>query len=58
MARFIEGNFGIREGTLTFADARGVGDLREFFSLGNPPRTHTEDYEHRDNPDQTNSNKL
>jgi hypothetical protein len=26
------------EGALTFADARGTGDLTEFFSLGNPPR--------------------
>jgi phospholipase C len=37
--RFIERNFGIMEGKLTFADARGgMGDLREFFSLGNPAR--------------------
>ena len=27
------------EGALTFADARGEGDLTEFFNLGNPPRT-------------------
>jgi hypothetical protein len=26
------------EGALTFGDARGTGDLTEFFSLGNPPR--------------------
>ena len=38
MIRFVEQNFGIMEGALTFADARGTGDLREFFSLGNPPR--------------------
>jgi len=37
--RFIERNFGIMEGALTFADARGgIGDLREFFSLDEPPR--------------------
>ena len=39
VARFVEHNFGIREGALTFADERATGDLREFFSLGNPPRT-------------------
>jgi phospholipase C len=38
VVRFIERNFGIMEGALTFADARGTGDLTEFFSLGNPPR--------------------
>ena len=38
VVRFIERNFGIMEGALTFADARGTGDLSEFFSLGNPPR--------------------
>ncbi len=32
--RFIERNFGIMEGALKFADARGMGDLSEFFSLG------------------------
>ncbi len=36
--RFVERNFGIIEGALTFADARGTGDLTEFFSLGNPAR--------------------
>jgi phospholipase C len=36
--RFVEKNFGIMEGALTFADARGTGDLTEFFNLGNPPR--------------------
>jgi len=36
--RFIEHNFNIMEGALTFADARGTGgDLTEFFSLGNAP---------------------
>jgi phospholipase C len=39
VVRFIEGNFGITEGALTFADARGgTGDLGAFFSLSNPPR--------------------
>jgi hypothetical protein len=38
--RFVEKNFGIMEGALTFADARGgTGDLAEFFSLGQRPRT-------------------
>ena len=37
--RFVERNFGIMEGALTFADARGTGgDLKEFFSLGSSPR--------------------
>jgi phospholipase C len=37
--RFVEHNFGIEEGALTFADSRGgVNDLREFFSLSSPPR--------------------
>jgi phospholipase C len=36
--RFVERNFGIVEGALTFADLRGTGDLTEFFSLRNPPR--------------------
>jgi phospholipase C len=35
--RFIEWNFGIMEGALTFADSRSADDLRSFFSLGNPP---------------------
>jgi phospholipase C len=34
IARFIERNFGIREGALTFADLRSTTDLSEFFSLG------------------------
>ena len=38
VVRFVERNFGIMEGALTFADARADSDLREFFSLGNPPR--------------------
>ena len=37
--RFIERNFGIMEGALTFADARGgTSDLGEYFSLGQPAR--------------------
>jgi hypothetical protein len=36
--RFVERNLGIMEGSLTFGDARGTGDLREFFNLGNAPR--------------------
>jgi phospholipase C len=36
--RFVERNFGIMEGALTFADSRGPGDLRRFFSLSEPPR--------------------
>jgi phospholipase C len=41
VARFIEHNFGITEGALTFADARGgASDLTEYFSLvGNAART-------------------
>jgi phospholipase C len=39
IARFIERNFGITEGALTFADLRSMTDLAEFFSLGNPART-------------------
>jgi phospholipase C len=38
VVRFIERNFGIMEGALTFADLRSTSDLMEFFSLGNPPR--------------------
>jgi hypothetical protein len=38
VVRFIERNFGILEGALTFADLRSTTDLTEFFSLGNPPR--------------------
>ncbi len=38
MVRFIERNFVIGEGALTFADARSFSDLRESFSLGDPPR--------------------
>ncbi len=37
--RFVERNFGIMEGALTFADSRGgTGDLKTFFSLSEPPR--------------------
>ena len=38
VARFIERNFGIMEGALTFADLRSTSDLTEFFSLGSSPR--------------------
>jgi phospholipase C len=38
VVRFIERNFGILEGALTFADLRSMSDLTEFFSLGDPPR--------------------
>jgi phospholipase C len=41
VVRFIEGNFGIPEGVLTFADLRSHQDLMEYFSLGLPPRTFT-----------------
>ena len=37
VVRFIERNFRIPEGALTFADVRGTGDLTEFFSLGSRP---------------------
>jgi phospholipase C len=33
MVRFIEHNFGIPEGALTFADARAINDLTDFFPL-------------------------
>jgi phospholipase C len=36
--RFIEHNFGITEGALTFADARATNDLTGFFVLTQPPR--------------------
>jgi phospholipase C len=42
VARFIERNFGIMEGALTFADSRGgSSDLTEYFSLGSAPRAFT-----------------
>jgi phospholipase C len=41
VVRFIEHNFGIIEGALTFADARGGSNLTEFFSLDQLPRTFT-----------------
>jgi len=37
--RFIEGNFGIPQGALNFADARAKNDLAEFFDLSQMPRT-------------------
>jgi phospholipase C len=36
--RFVEHNFGIPEGSLTFADARATNDLTGFFRLNQPPR--------------------
>jgi phospholipase C len=39
VVRFIDGNFGIIEGALTFADLRSHQDLMEYFSLNQPPRT-------------------
>jgi phospholipase C len=36
--RFIEQNYGIEEGALTFADARATTDLKTFFKLGHPAR--------------------
>jgi phospholipase C len=38
IVRFIEHNFGIQEGALTFADARANTDLTTFFDLRQPPR--------------------
>jgi hypothetical protein len=35
----MEGNFGIQEGALTFADARSTTDLGEFFNLRQTPRS-------------------
>ena len=37
--RFVEHNFGIAEGALTFADARATNDLTGFFDLAATPRT-------------------
>jgi len=36
--RFVERNFAIGEGALTFADSRSFTDLREFFFFSNPAR--------------------
>ena len=36
--RFIQHNFGVREGALNFADARAKSDLTEFFDLTQLPR--------------------
>jgi phospholipase C len=36
--RFVERNFGVREGALFFADARAENDLRAFYDLQSPPR--------------------
>jgi len=37
--RFVEYNFGIAEGALTFADARSERNLHQFYDLTQPPRT-------------------
>jgi phospholipase C len=39
VTRFVEQNFGISEGALTFADARATGDLTEFFTTGHAARS-------------------
>ncbi len=39
IARFIEQNFGVSEGVLTFADQRSAGDLAEFFTTGHAARS-------------------
>ena len=39
--RFVEGNFGITEGALNFADQRATNDLTGFFNLSQSPRTFT-----------------
>jgi len=39
IARFIEKNFSISKGALTFADARGTTDLSDFYDLALLPRT-------------------
>jgi phospholipase C len=41
IVRFIEQNFAIPEGSLTFADARATTDLTTFFNLNQAPRTYT-----------------
>jgi len=38
IVRFVEQNFGIQEGALTFADARATSDLTGFFNLNQPAR--------------------
>ena len=38
IARFVESNFGISEGALTFADSRAVDDLWEFVDKAKAPR--------------------
>jgi phospholipase C len=39
--RFVEHNFGIKEGALNFADQRATTDLTSFFDLAMPPRSFT-----------------
>jgi phospholipase C len=38
--RFIEHNFGIKEGALNFADSRATNDLTGFYNFSLPPRTY------------------
>jgi len=37
--RFVQRNFGIQEGKLSFADQRAKSDLRAFFNMNAPPRS-------------------
>jgi len=48
IARFIEQNFGIKEGVLNFADARAQSDLTPFFSSAEGPRPFNNIYSLRD----------
>jgi phospholipase C len=41
IARFIENNFGMREGALGFADARSTSDFRKFYNFGSAARSFT-----------------
>jgi phospholipase C len=38
VVRFVEQNYGIEEGALTFADARSGSDLKSFFNFNTVPR--------------------
>ena len=38
MLRFVEHNFNLGEGALSFADARATTNLAPFFNLNQPPR--------------------
>jgi hypothetical protein len=39
LLRFIEHNFGVRQGALNFADARATNDLSSFFNPSLAPRS-------------------